>query len=374
MGTKRYIIKNQRTPSGFTIVELLIVVVVIAILAAITIVAYNGVTKRAAESAMQAGIKQVGTSIGVYKLDNSVYPSSLATLGIDQSLYSNKDALWAYTTTGDTFCLSTGSKTSSAIFHISDSNGAPTTGLCGDHTVGMLSSPTSPPTTTPPVASYPTRDGYTNTSTSAVGNDTEFLIGSIPTGSWMMIVYSTNNASATPAVPSGWTTLLPKYTTNSMYTLIIGKIKQAGDANQQIITSGGTSYEAYSNSVLLWGSGSDAVSSWIVGAPGNRASNATSTTTVTPTITTTVAKSLVLSIALERTSATETNYTSLTGATPWIWIPQLTSTGNTNRQQTIAIGYEEKDTPGVSPVMTVTYPNVQATNGMGIKVAIPPSS
>jgi len=126
--------------------------------------------------------------------------------------------------------------------------------------------------------------------------------------------------------------------------------------------------------VLLWGSGSDAVSSWIVGAPGNRASNATSTTTVTPTITTTVAKSLVLSIALERTSATETNYTSLTGATPWIWIPQLTSTGNTNRQQTIAIGYEEKDTPGVSPVMTVTYPNVQATNGMGIKVAIPPSS
>jgi prepilin-type N-terminal cleavage/methylation domain-containing protein len=32
---------------GFTIVELLIVVIVIAILAAITIVAYNGITNRA---------------------------------------------------------------------------------------------------------------------------------------------------------------------------------------------------------------------------------------------------------------------------------------------------------------------------------------
>ena len=39
---------------GFTIVELLIVVVVIAILAAITIVAYNGVTSRANDSARQA--------------------------------------------------------------------------------------------------------------------------------------------------------------------------------------------------------------------------------------------------------------------------------------------------------------------------------
>ena len=33
----------KKTSSGFTIVELLIVIVVIAILAAITIVAYNGI-------------------------------------------------------------------------------------------------------------------------------------------------------------------------------------------------------------------------------------------------------------------------------------------------------------------------------------------
>lgn len=36
--------KNQARSLGFTVVELLIVVVVIAILAAITIVSYNGIT------------------------------------------------------------------------------------------------------------------------------------------------------------------------------------------------------------------------------------------------------------------------------------------------------------------------------------------
>ena len=45
--------------TGFTIVELLIVVVVIAILASITIVSYNGISTRAKESAAQSAISQV---------------------------------------------------------------------------------------------------------------------------------------------------------------------------------------------------------------------------------------------------------------------------------------------------------------------------
>lgn len=60
--------------SAFTIVELLIVVVVIAILAAISIVAYTGITARANDAAVQSDLKQLGTKIENYKTLNGAYP------------------------------------------------------------------------------------------------------------------------------------------------------------------------------------------------------------------------------------------------------------------------------------------------------------
>jgi prepilin-type N-terminal cleavage/methylation domain-containing protein len=53
---------KQKT-DGFTIVELLIVVVVIAILAAITIVSYNGIQARANESVVKSELSQNAKSI-----------------------------------------------------------------------------------------------------------------------------------------------------------------------------------------------------------------------------------------------------------------------------------------------------------------------
>lgn len=48
---------------GFTIVELLIVIVVIGILAAITIVAYNGVQKRANDAKMQSDLSELKKAV-----------------------------------------------------------------------------------------------------------------------------------------------------------------------------------------------------------------------------------------------------------------------------------------------------------------------
>lgn len=68
---------------GFTIVELLIVVVVIAVLAAITIVAYNGVTGRANASAAQEGVAQAVRKLGLYAIDNGeTFPATLAAAGV----------------------------------------------------------------------------------------------------------------------------------------------------------------------------------------------------------------------------------------------------------------------------------------------------
>lgn len=68
--------------TGFTIAELLIVIVVIGILAAITIVAYNGVQNRAFNIRVQSDIKNVQRLVEAYKAVNDTYPStgSLSTV------------------------------------------------------------------------------------------------------------------------------------------------------------------------------------------------------------------------------------------------------------------------------------------------------
>ncbi|UTX51262.1 type II secretion system protein [Candidatus Saccharibacteria bacterium TM7i] len=64
---------------GFTIIELLIVIVVIAILATITIVAYNGITKQASSSAIAASLDQAAKKVvAEYALKKGVYPATLA--------------------------------------------------------------------------------------------------------------------------------------------------------------------------------------------------------------------------------------------------------------------------------------------------------
>jgi type IV pilus assembly protein PilA len=71
-------IKKMRKDSGFTIVELLIVIVVIAILATISIVAYSGIQARAKTTKAQANASQVQKIAEAFYADNSRYPGTRA--------------------------------------------------------------------------------------------------------------------------------------------------------------------------------------------------------------------------------------------------------------------------------------------------------
>lgn len=63
---------------GFTIVELLIVVVVIAVLAAITLVTYTGIQNRAYASKLSAVARHYKETLMLYKEENGAYPITAA--------------------------------------------------------------------------------------------------------------------------------------------------------------------------------------------------------------------------------------------------------------------------------------------------------
>lgn len=61
---------------GFTIVELLIVIVVIAILAAITIVSYNVIRNNAYDASVQTDLRNLAGRLAAFEAKTAQYPSS----------------------------------------------------------------------------------------------------------------------------------------------------------------------------------------------------------------------------------------------------------------------------------------------------------
>ncbi|MGY4893438.1 MAG: prepilin-type N-terminal cleavage/methylation domain-containing protein [Candidatus Saccharimonadota bacterium] len=105
---KAWALTYTKKQTGFTIVELLIVVVVIAILAAITIVAYTGIQNRSKESALATSTTQVGKKLEVFKIDNGDTYPSVATFSAATGVSNTAATTYTYLTTADNrgYCAS----------------------------------------------------------------------------------------------------------------------------------------------------------------------------------------------------------------------------------------------------------------------------
>lgn len=116
---------------GFTIVELLIVVVVIAILAAITIISYNGISNRAKESALKSDVEGFAKAIENDKIVNNSYPSSASTANDGKGLTSGSGNTVSYNVDGSStaFCLEV-SRAGAQTYFATQANLNPIAGSC----------------------------------------------------------------------------------------------------------------------------------------------------------------------------------------------------------------------------------------------------
>jgi len=129
--------RKQKGQIGFTIVELLIVIVVIGILAAITIVAFNGVQSRAKDSAAQSMASQVGKKVAEYAVMNAdTYPADKASLLASTGVSETGGTTYDYiaSPTQKAFCVTVTKQGVSYSF--SSVSGAAVKGRCIENLAG----------------------------------------------------------------------------------------------------------------------------------------------------------------------------------------------------------------------------------------------
>lgn len=91
--------RGQAINRGFTIVELLVVIVVIGILATITVVAYGNVSLKARDNVRKSDIAAITKAMELYYLDNGQYPvispNGTTNPGLNTAWVISGDSSWS---------------------------------------------------------------------------------------------------------------------------------------------------------------------------------------------------------------------------------------------------------------------------------------
>ena len=234
---------------GFTIVELLIVVVVIAILAAITIVSYNGITQRALVTSLSTDLTNASKQLKLDQVTLGAFPTSLAAANGGSGIKASNGAVYQYSydnsASAQTFCI-TISKGSTDYFI--NQSGVPTVGVCSGHIAG------GPPANTFTSITWTQQSSLGSAYWQSVASsaDGSKLVAGISTG----YIYTSADSGATwtqrtSAGSRGWS----KIVSSSDGTKIVAYDSTYGVNSLYVSTNSGATWTQRTspNSQLYWG-------------------------------------------------------------------------------------------------------------------------
>jgi alpha-tubulin suppressor-like RCC1 family protein/type II secretory pathway pseudopilin PulG len=127
---------RKRSSLGFTIVEIIVVIVVIGLLAVVGTVAYNNVTKQAATAELKSDAQGVIDQLAQEKYDKGTYPASKAAANNGNGLNHSAGTTLEYTLTGKNYCFTMSSVRAQISYTYDLSNGSIEEGVCPGH-VGL---------------------------------------------------------------------------------------------------------------------------------------------------------------------------------------------------------------------------------------------
>jgi len=130
--TNKDVVKSMSKQTGFTIVELLVVIVVIGILAAITIVSYAGITNRATIASIQSDLTSASTLLKMDQITTESFPTTLALANSGKGITPSQTMdsviyIPDNTSNPKTFCLQYKKGTNT---YAVDSTSSPSKGVC----------------------------------------------------------------------------------------------------------------------------------------------------------------------------------------------------------------------------------------------------
>jgi len=125
------ILKKNRNIRAFTIVELLVVIVVIGILAAITVISYTGISQKAITTSLKSDLSNASKQLELDKAVNGSYPISASAADSGRGLRYSPNTSLQYTVNSNGFCIGSLSSVNSSIaYHITSTFNQIATGGC----------------------------------------------------------------------------------------------------------------------------------------------------------------------------------------------------------------------------------------------------